>query len=230
MTAGPLPGLLRPQVVLDRIGDRLADRFRGVFSAATVRRFIDRGYAELAEHASVSTHLTAVTERYVTEQLTAVAQHRGFIAKAAPEVLFVCAHNAGRSQMAAALLRRRLGDRVGIRSAGSRPAAGIKPAVHQAMREIGLDLDDQYPKPLTDDVVRAADIVITLGCGDACPVHPGKLYVDWDVPDPHDRPLAEVRAIRDELSSRVDDLVIDPAASVPGPAGAAPHGALRPHP
>ena len=124
-----------------------------------------------------------------------------------PEVLFVCVHNAGRSQMAAALLDHYAQGAVRVRSAGSTPAAQINPAVVQAMAEVGLDLSKEFPKPLTDDAVRSADAVVTMGCGDACPIYPGKRYLDWDLPDPAGRPLEEVRAIRDEIDRRVRALL-----------------------
>ena len=120
-----------------------------------------------------------------------------------PEVLFVCVHNAGRSQMAAALLERAGAGRISVRSAGSAPAEQINPAVREALAEIGISLERAYPKPLTDDVVRAADVVVTMGCGDACPVYPGKRYEDWELDDPAGKSLAEVRPIRDEIDRRV---------------------------
>ncbi|MGH2739525.1 MAG: arsenate reductase ArsC [Actinomycetota bacterium] len=124
-----------------------------------------------------------------------------------PEVLFVCVHNAGRSQMAAALLEKHAGGRVRVRSAGSEPADALNPAVVQAMQEAGIDISRETPKGLTDDAVREADIVITMGCGDACPVYPGKRYIDWDLPDPAGKPVEEVRPIRDEIEGRVKQLL-----------------------
>ena len=124
-----------------------------------------------------------------------------------PEVLFVCVHNAGRSQMAAALLDHHANGRVHVRSAGSAPAEEINPAVRAAMAELGLDLSREYPKPLTDDAVQAADVVITMGCGDTCPVYPGKRYLDWDLPDPAGKNIAEIRPIRDEIDRRVRTLL-----------------------
>ena len=126
-----------------------------------------------------------------------------------PEVLFVCVHNAGRSQMAAAFLDRVAAGRVHVRSAGSEPADAISPAVAEALAEVGLDVAKELPKPLTDEVVRAADVVITMGCGDACPVHPGKRYLDWELADPAGKPLAEVRIIRDEIERRVRALLTE---------------------
>ncbi len=126
-----------------------------------------------------------------------------------PEVLFVCVHNAGRSQMAAGLLHHHAGGRVTVRSAGSAPASSINPAVTEAMIELGIDLSREFPKPLTDDAVRAADVVITMGCGDACPVYPGKRYLDWELDDPAGQPLERVRAIRDEIDRRVRELLAE---------------------
>jgi arsenate reductase (thioredoxin) len=124
-----------------------------------------------------------------------------------PEVLFVCVHNAGRSQMAAGLLNHRAEGKVRVRSAGSDPAEAINPAVVEAMAELGIDVSEEVPKPITDEAVRAADAVITMGCGDACPVFPGKRYLDWDLPDPAGQDLETVRAIRDELDTRVQVLL-----------------------
>ena len=126
-----------------------------------------------------------------------------------PEVLFVCVHNAGRSQMAAGLVRLRSGGRVGVRSAGSDPGEVINPAVVEAMAEVGVDLSDAFPKALTEDAVRAADAVITMGCGDACPIYPGKRYEDWTLDDPAGQEIETVRRIRDEIDARVQRLVAD---------------------
>lgn len=123
-----------------------------------------------------------------------------------PEVLFVCVHNAGRSQMAAALLERHGRGRITVRSAGSEPASQINPVVVQAMSELGIDITRQVPKPLTGAAVRAADVVITMGCGDACPIFPGKQYLDWELDDPAGKRLEEVRVIRDEIDRRVREL------------------------
>jgi arsenate reductase (thioredoxin) len=127
--------------------------------------------------------------------------------KEVPEVLFVCVHNAGRSQMAAGLLQERAGGRVVVRSAGSTPAKELNPMVVEAMHEIGIDVSREFPKPLTDESVRAADVVITMGCGDACPIYPGKRYEDWEFEDPAGKDLATVRRIRDEIVGRVDRLL-----------------------
>jgi len=131
-----------------------------------------------------------------------------------PEVLFVCVHNAGRSQMAAGLVKLRSNGRIHVRSAGSAPAGEINPAVVEAMEEIGVNLGDELPKPLTDEVVQAADVVITMGCGDACPIYPGKRYEDWELDDPAGQDVESVRVIRDEIDARVRRLIADllPAA------------------
>jgi arsenate reductase (thioredoxin) len=124
-----------------------------------------------------------------------------------PEVLFVCVHNAGRSQMAAAITHHLADGRVGVRSAGSHPGERIFPAVTEAMNEAGIDISPEFPKPLTDIVVRAADVVITMGCGDSCPVYPGKRYQDWEIADPADQPLEVVRAIREDIQAHVVELL-----------------------
>ena len=126
-----------------------------------------------------------------------------------PEVLFVCVHNAGRSQMAAGLVRLRADGRIHVRSAGSDPADEIDPAVSHAMREVGVDISEAFPKPLTDEAVRASDVVITMGCGDACPVHPGKRYEEWALDDPAGQDLVTVRRIRDEIDVRVQTLITE---------------------
>ena len=149
------------------------------------------------------------------EQLKAVGQAEGSSAKAKPEVLFVCAQNAGRSQMAAGLVKLRSEGRVNVRSAGSNPAQDLDPAVVQAMTEIGVDMGEEFPKPLTDEVVRAADVVVTMGCGDACPIYPGKLYEDWELDDPADKSLETVRRIRDDIDRRVRTLLEQLTPEVP---------------
>jgi protein-tyrosine-phosphatase len=185
---------------------RLTDEFEGVFSAETVAEVVDDSARRWAE-APIQSHIPVLAEKFARDRLRAVAQAEGRIVKEVPEVLFVCVHNAGRSQMAAALLDHHARGRVHVRSAGSTPAEGINPAVLAAMDEIGLDLSREFPKPLTDEVVRAADVVVTMGCGDACPVYPGTKYMDWELPDPAGKPVEEVRSIRNEIDRRVIALV-----------------------
>lgn len=196
-------GLTDTTEVLHRISERLSERFAGVFAAETVERYVFESYTALARTAKVTTHLPATTEHFASDRLAALAKSKGATASAAPEVLFVCVQNAGRSQMAAALLTMESKGRIRVRSAGSMPAAELDPAVVAAMDEMGLDLTRNYPKPLTDDVVRASDIVITMGCGDSCPIYPGKRYEDWELADPSGEPLAQVRDIRDAIHERV---------------------------
>lgn len=148
-----------------------------------------------------------LAHRFARERLKALAQVEGVVTKDQPEVLFVCVHNAGRSQMAAGLVKLRSEGTIHVRSAGSTPAEEINPAVVEAMTEIGVDLGEEYPKPLTDEFVKAADVVITMGCGDACPIYPGKKYEDWQLDDPAGQDVAAVRAIRDEIDARVRKLV-----------------------
>src|SRR5213592_7398 len=147
--------------------------------------------------------------RGIDQRLKALAQAEGKLVKEQPEVLFVCTHNAGRSQMAAGLVKLRSGGRIHVRSAGSTPADEINPAAVEAMEEIGVEMAEEFPKPLTDEVVRAADVVITMGCGDACPIFPGKRYEDWDLEDPDGKNLKAVRRIRDEIDTRVQALIAE---------------------
>lgn len=192
---------------LGRIVGRLADEFAGIFSEETIDRFVKESFGSL-QNARVRSYVSLFTERFARERLRAAGQAEGAISKEVPEVLFVCVHNAGRSQMAAALLDRAGGGRVHVRSAGSTPASEIHPGVRQALSELGL-LSREFPKPLTDEVVRAADVVITMGCGDACPVYPGKRYLDWDLPDPAGKPIEEVRPIVAEIDARVRELLAE---------------------
>jgi arsenate reductase (thioredoxin) len=131
------------------------------------------------------------------------------ISKEQHEVLFVCVHNAGRSQMAAALVTLRSAGRIHVRSAGSAPGTEINPAVIEAMNELGVEMSQEFPKPLSDDFVQAADVVVTMGCGDACPIYPGKKYEDWELDDPAGRDLETVRRIRDEIDERVQELIAE---------------------
>ena len=201
------PELLMPQAVLSRTALDLAARYAGVFSVQTVERLVFESYTALHRTATVHAHLTSLAQRFATDRLTALAQSTGAAPKDVPEVLFLCVQNAGRSQMAAALLDYHARGRVHVRSAGSAPTDRINPVVVEAMGEVGLDLGQEFPKPLTDDVVAAADCVVTMGCGDACPIYPGKLYQDWTIEDPDGRDITAVRRIRDDLTNRVQALL-----------------------
>jgi arsenate reductase len=186
----------------------LAGEFAGVFSRETVARYVEESYQQVGRRPTVGPNfLPVIIERFAREWLWAAAQSQGRVEQALPEVLFVCEHNAGRSQMAAALAQHLSNGWVGVRSAGSHPDEQIDPAVVEAMAELGVDVAHEFPKPLTDEVVGAADVVVTLGCGDACPVNPGRRYLDWPVADPAGQPLEVVRAIRYELYHRVWELL-----------------------
>jgi protein-tyrosine-phosphatase len=186
---------------------RLREEFTGVFSSETISERLQASYAQLNRTARIDSFIALLAERFTRQRLRAAAQAEGLSVKDVPEVLFVCVHNAGRSQMAAALLDHRAEGRVHVRSAGSTPASEINPAVVAVMDEVGLDLSKEFPKPLTDEVVRAADVVVTMGCGDACPVYPGKRYLDWQLPDPQGKNVDEVRRIRDDIDERVQALL-----------------------
>jgi arsenate reductase len=196
-------------VDLTHAQERLASEFGGTFSPETVAGCLNESAVALMSGARIEMHLPVLAERFARERLRAAAQSKGVIVKEVPEVLFVCIHNAGRSQMAAGLLDHYADGRVHVRSAGSAPADEINPAVLEAMEEIGVDLSKEFPKPLTTDVVEAADVVVTMGCGDACPIFPGKRYLDWDLPDPSGKSLGEVRKIRDDIDGRVRQLLAE---------------------
>ncbi len=204
-------------VTLEKIrrGSRaLHEEFRGTFSPETIERYVQASMEELS-FSRVPDFVPLFVHRFARERLRALVQAEDLVAKEVPEVLFVCVHNAGRSQMAAGLLAARAGGRIHVRSAGSSPADTLNPAVVRSMEEIGIDISQEFPKPLTDEFVRAADVVITMGCGDSCPIYPGKRYEDWELDDPAGKDLAEVRVIREEISARVDRLIAD---LVPAPA------------
>ncbi|MGW0767795.1 arsenate-mycothiol transferase ArsC [Streptomyces sp. NPDC002676] len=205
MTASPPPVL--PDERLAAGIARLAVRYRGHFSPETIQRLIIDSYERLAEHARIRTHLVVLAEHLATERLDALAHVQGAPGSGLPRVLFVCSHNAGRSQMAAALLAHRVNGNMVVSSAGTHPAAAVEPVVAQVLTEAGVDLTDAFPKPLTDEVVQAADIVITMGCGDACPIVPGRRYLDWPVTDPEGAPIAVVRSIRDEIDAHITQLL-----------------------
>jgi protein-tyrosine-phosphatase len=201
---------------IDQAADRLAEEFAGIFSQETIARYMAES-TDLLGEAKINVFVPVLAHRFTRERLKALAQAEGIVDKDQPEVLFVCVQNAGRSQMAAGLLRLRSGGRINVRSAGSTPAEEINPNAIQALEEIGVDISEAFPKPLTDEVVRAADVVITMGCGDACPIYPSKRYEDWVLDDPAGQDLETVRRIRDELDERVQKLVGEllprPAAS-----------------
>ncbi|MDQ3306136.1 MAG: arsenate reductase ArsC [Actinomycetota bacterium] len=193
---------------VDGVSTRLSQEFTGTFAPETVKRYVGDSRGRWTE-ARVTTYLPIMIERFARQRLRALAKVEGKTVPDVPEVLFVCVHNAGRSQMAAALLDHHAQGRVLVRSAGSAPADQVNPAVIAAMDELDIDLSKEFPKPLTDEVVQAADVVVTMGCGDACPLFPGKRYLDWELDDPAGRSVDEVRGIRNEIDNRVRELLAE---------------------
>lgn len=188
----------------ERIVDDLTERYRGVFSRETVAQHLAES-RELLADCTPAPLLASRTAAFAVARLDDA--RRGERRADTPAVLFVCVQNAGRSQLAAGILRQLAGDRVVVRTAGSAPVDNVRAAVVTALDEIGVAVGGEFPKPLTVDAVKAADVVITMGCGDACPVYPGRRYLDWDVADPVGRPLDEVREIRDDIDRRVRQLL-----------------------
>ena len=182
--------------------ETLEHEFAGIFSRETVERFMAESLEALKD-SRLKDFVPLFVHRFARERLRALGQVEGTITKEVPEVLFVCVQNAGRSQMAAGLLDKLADGRVHVRSAGSDPGDQVNPNVRVAMEEVGVDLSKEFPKPMTDEVVRAADAVVTMGCGDACPIYPGKRYEDWVVDDPAEADLHGVRRIRDDIEARV---------------------------
>jgi arsenate reductase len=193
---------------IDQAAGWLADEFAGIFSQETIARYMAESQ-DLLGDSKINVFVPVLAHRFCRERLKALAQAEGILGKEQPEVLFVCVHNAGRSQMAAGLVKLRSRGRIHVRSAGSTPAEEVNPAAVEALEELGVDMGEEFPKPLTDEVVRAADVVITMGCGDACPIYPGKRYEDWELDDPEGKNLESVRRIRDEIDRRVQNLIAE---------------------
>ncbi len=203
----------KPDLSIDQLlalrtsAGRLQERFSGVFSTETLERFLYHSYDEFASRAAVDNWLPLLAERFAIQRLTALARVEGRSDDHRPIVLFLCVHNAGRSQMALGFFEYLAGDLAIGWSGGSEPASQINPAAIEAMAERGIDISREFPKPWTDEVVRAADVIITMGCGDACPIFPGKRYEDWTVEDPAGLGVDDVRAIRDDIERRVRTLI-----------------------
>jgi protein-tyrosine-phosphatase len=195
------------RVSLSTAARRLASEFDGVFGEETIELFLATSYDQFADRAKFNHFLPLMAERFARQRLRALAKVEGKAHDGLPTVLFLCTHNAGRSQMAMGWFQRLAGDRAVAWSGGSEPGIEVNPAAIAAMAEVGIDITDEFPKPWTDEIVRAADVVITMGCGDACPVFPGKRYEDWDLDDPAGLDLDAVRPIRDEIRRRVERLV-----------------------
>ena len=188
---------------LQNATERLASEFRGTYGTETVERYLHDSYEDFLRTASVTTFLPLLAERFARQRLQALAKVEGHSADGRPIVLFLCVHNAGRSQMALGFFQHLAGDAAVGWSGGSEPGAGINPVVVQAMKERGIDITEEFPKPWTDETVRAADVVITMGCGDACPILPGKRYEEWELDDPAGQDLETIRTIRDKVEQRV---------------------------
>jgi len=200
---------LDQQQALMTAATRLQRDFDGVFGVETIDRFLHSSYDEFAGRASVTTFLPLMAERFARQRLRALAKVEGKALSGTPTVLFLCVHNAGRSQMALGFFTHLAGDRAVAWSGGSEPGSAINPVAVAAMAERGIDITREFPKPWTEEILLAADVVITMGCGDACPVYPGKRYLDWDLDDPAGQELADVRVIRDDIERRVRLLLDD---------------------
>ncbi|MGZ5400435.1 MAG: arsenate reductase ArsC, partial [Nocardioides sp.] len=194
---------LDQQVALKTAATRLSGDFEGVFGAETIERFLNSSYEQFANRATVANFLPLLAERFAKQRLTALARVEGKVSDGKPVVLFLCTHNAGRSQMALGFFAHHAGDGAVAWSGGSEPGTEVNPAAVAAMAEVGIDIAGEYPKPWTDEIVQAADVVITMGCGDACPIFPGKRYEEWTLADPAGQGVDAVRPIRDEVERRV---------------------------
>lgn len=187
----------------------LAKRYEGTFSTETIEEFLHTSYDQFASSATVVSFLPLLAERFARQRLDALAKVEGHVTDGKPTVLFLCVHNAGRSQMALGFFTHLAGDRAVAWSGGSEPGKEVNPIAVAAMQEVGIDISAEFPKPWTDEIVRAADVVVTMGCGDACPLFPGKRYVDWELDDPAGQDLDAVRPIRDEIRGRVEALLAE---------------------
>ena len=194
---------LDQQYALKVAATRLREEFADTFGVETIERFLDSSYDEFADRATMTGFLPLLAERFARERLHALVKIEHPEVERRPIVMFLCTHNAGRSQMALGFLRYHAGDAAIGWSGGSEPGNEVNPSAIAAMRERGIDISQEYPKPWTDETVRAADVVITMGCGDACPIFPGKRYEEWVLDDPHGLDIDATRPIRDEIERRV---------------------------
>jgi arsenate reductase (thioredoxin) len=194
-------------LALETAAKNLHREFEGTFSTETITQFLETSYSQVAEGATVAHYLPLIAERFARQRLIALARIEGKAGDGPPVVLFLCVHNAGRSQMALGWFDHLARGRAVAWSGGSEPGREINPAAVEAMAELGIDISQEYPKPWTDEFVRAADVVVTMGCGDACPLFPGNRYEDWDLDDPAGQPIDAVRAIRDQIGDRVRALL-----------------------
>ncbi|MEV0633253.1 arsenate reductase ArsC [Nonomuraea wenchangensis] len=187
----------------------LAEEFAGTFGTETIERFLHTSYDQFAGRAVIANYLPLLAERFARQRLRALARVEGRDSSGVPIVLFLCVHNAGRSQIALGFFTRLAGVRALGWSGGTEPGDMINPAVIEVMHERGIDITGEFPKPWTSEIVQAADVVVTMGCGDACPVYPGKRYVDWDLDDPDGKTVEQIRPIRDDIERRVRALLAD---------------------
>ena len=194
---------------LIKIAEKLQMLYKGKLSIETVEKYVFESYELLDAKSEVKVYLLPLAERFSRDRLNALLKSENLQHSGSVDVLFVCVHNSGRSQMAAGYMSKLGGDKVVVRSAGSAPKESISLTVIEAMAEVGIDITQEYPKPLTDEVVRASDAVITMGCGDACPIYPGKRYEDWVLDDPAGQGIESVRVIRDEIKGRVEKLLAE---------------------
>jgi arsenate reductase len=188
--------------------DRLRSDFAGMFGEETIQRSMAESWESL-QGARVAAFVPLFVERFTRQRLRALARVEGKSTDTRPMVVFLCVQNAGRSQMAAGWLQHLAGDEVEVFSGGSNPASEVNPAAIEAMAEIGVDISSEFPKPWTDEVVQAANMVVTMGCGDSCPIFPGTRYMDWEVGDPAGLPLEQVRPIREEIGERVRGIMAE---------------------
>ncbi len=203
------------KLALKTAAGNLGREFDGIFGVETIERFLHSSYDDFAGRAVIMNYLPLLAERFARQRLRALAKVEGKALTGTPVVLFLCTHNAGRSQMALGFFTHLAGDRALAWSGGSEPAGTINPAAIEAMAERGIDISGEYPKPWTDEIVRAADVVITMGCGDACPVFPGRRYEEWVLDDPAGKTIDEIRPVRDQIEHRVRNLLTEITA--PGP-------------
>ena len=187
----------------------LKNEFAGIFSEETIELFLTTSFDQFAERSTITKFLPLLAERFARQRLKALAKVEGHVTDGIPIVLFLCVHNAGRSQMALGWFNHLAGDRAVAWSGGSEPGTAVNPAAVGAMAEVGIDITGEYPKPWTDEIVKAADVVVTMGCGDACPFFPGKRYEDWELDDPAGQSIEAVRPIRDEIGQRVRKLLAE---------------------
>jgi len=200
---------LDDSLALKTAATRLSTEFTDVFGPETIQSFLHTSFDQFADRATVTRFLPLIAERFARQRLQALAKVEGLHLDGKPTVLFLCVHNAGRSQMAMGFFTHLAGDRAVAWSGGSDPDTTVNPAAIEAMRERGIDISGEYPKPWTDEIVRAADAVITMGCGDACPIFPGKRYEEWVLDDPAGLDAAGVRPVRDEIERRVRALLAE---------------------